>query len=139
MNRAAVAEMAAADLAAVIVKGDLTNDGEPAEFAAFEECYRPPFGDRLHVVRGNHDAYRGQTRYAGDEWIELPGVAVALLDTAVPTATNGHLTRRAARLARRRRRGVDRAGDRHGPPPAVGRAASATRSTSASIPTPATR
>ena len=91
MNRAAVAEMAAAGLDAVIVKGDLTTDGEDAEFAAFEACYQPPFGDRLHVVRGNHDAYRGQVRYAGDQWIELPGVAVALLDTTVPQATNGHL------------------------------------------------
>ena len=43
-------------------------------------------------MRGNHDAYRGQTEYAGDEWIELPGVAVALLDTTIPTATTGHLT-----------------------------------------------
>ncbi len=92
MNRAAVSEMAAADLAAVVVKGDLTTDGTPEEFAAFEDCYRTAFGDRLHVARGNHDAYHGQTAYAGDMWIDLPGVAVALLDTAVPTSTNGHLT-----------------------------------------------
>ena len=92
MNRCAVAEMAVADLAAVIVKGDLTTDGRPAEFAAFEECYRSVFGGRLHVARGNHDAYHGQTEYAGDEWIELPGVAVALLDTAIPTVTSGHLS-----------------------------------------------
>ncbi|MET0324718.1 MAG: metallophosphoesterase [Ilumatobacteraceae bacterium] len=91
MNRATAVEMAAVDLAAVIVKGDLTTDGTPAEFAAFEACYGP-FGDRLHVARGNHDAYQGQTEFAGDEWIELPGLAVALLDTAVPTATNGHLS-----------------------------------------------
>jgi 3',5'-cyclic AMP phosphodiesterase CpdA len=89
MNRAAAAEMAAADLAAVVVKGDLTSDGTPEEFADFEDCYRVPFGDRLHVVRGNHDAYRGQDRYAGDEWIELPGVAIALLDTAIPFAATG--------------------------------------------------
>jgi 3',5'-cyclic-AMP phosphodiesterase len=92
MNRAAADEMAAADLAAVIVKGDLSNDGTPAEFAEFEDCYRRPFGDRLHVVRGNHDAYRGQHDYAGDEWIELPGVAVALIDTAIPTRSTGHVT-----------------------------------------------
>jgi predicted phosphodiesterase len=91
MNRATAAEMAAADLAAIVVKGDLTTDGAPAEFAEFEACYGP-FGDRLHVARGNHDAYRGQTEYAGDEWIELPGVAVALLDTAIPTVTSGHLS-----------------------------------------------
>jgi Icc protein len=92
MNRAAAAEMAAADLAAVIVKGDLSTDGTADEFAAFEACYRVPFGDRLHVVRGNHDAYRGQKEYAGDEWIDLPGVAVALVDTAVPYRPSGHLT-----------------------------------------------
>ena len=38
MNRAAAAELAAVDLAAVVVKGDLTSDGTPEEFAAFEPC-----------------------------------------------------------------------------------------------------
>ena len=75
MNRSAVSEIAAIDPAVVVVKGDLSQDGRPAEWAAFEACYRPPFGDRLHVVRGNHDAYHGQTAYAGDQWIELPGPA----------------------------------------------------------------
>ena len=28
------------------------------------------------LVRGNHDAYRGQSAYTGDHWVELPGVAV---------------------------------------------------------------
>ncbi len=92
MNRAAADEMAAAGLDAVVVKGDLSTDGTPEEFAAFEACYRDRFGDLLHVARGNHDAYRGQDDYAGDEWIDLPGVAVALLDTALPTRSSGHLT-----------------------------------------------
>ncbi len=91
MNRSAVAEIAAVDPAAVVVKGDLSQDGWPEEFAAFEDCYRGAFGDRLHVVRGNHDAYRGQTEYAGDRWIELPGVSVALLDTTIPGAATGTL------------------------------------------------
>lgn len=43
-------------------------------------------------MRGNHDAYRGQGEYAGDQWIELPGVAVALLDTALPFSASGHVT-----------------------------------------------
>ncbi|HSL74931.1 MAG TPA: metallophosphoesterase [Ilumatobacteraceae bacterium] len=89
MNRAAAQEMATIDPVAVIVKGDLSVDGRPEEWAAFEACYRAPFGDRLHVVRGNHDAYRHQGEYAGDQWIELPGVVVALLDTAIPGATTG--------------------------------------------------
>lgn len=89
MNRAAVAEMLAIDPAAVVVKGDLTCEGEQGEFDAFEACYRGAFGGRLHVVRGNHDAYRGQHVYAGDQWLELPGACIALLDTVIPTHTTG--------------------------------------------------
>jgi predicted phosphodiesterase len=92
MNRAAVFEMEAADLAAVVVKGDLTRDGTDEEFESFEACYRETFGDRLHVVRGNHDAYRGQQRYTGDEWIDLPGVSIAVVDTVLPERTPGSLT-----------------------------------------------
>jgi 3',5'-cyclic AMP phosphodiesterase CpdA len=92
MNRGAVAEIHAIDPAAVIVKGDLTQDGQPAEFSAFESCYRSAFTNRLHVVRGNHDAYKGQSDYSGDQWIELPGVSVALLDTAIPLRTTGDIT-----------------------------------------------
>lgn len=92
MNQAAVAEMAATGLAAVIVKGDVSNDGTDDEFTAFEACYRDAFGDRLHVTRGNHDSYRGQHCYASDEWIELPGVCVALLDTVLPEQTTGTIS-----------------------------------------------
>ena len=92
MNSAAVEEMMAADLAAVVVKGDLTDDGTDAEFAEFEACYRDAFGDRLHVVRGNHDAYHGQQHYTGDEWIVLPGACVAVLDTVRPEATPGAIS-----------------------------------------------
>ncbi len=92
MNAGAVAEMAAAGVDAVIVKGDLTDTGSAEQFDAFERCYRPPFGARLHVVRGNHDAYRHQTVYAGDQRIDLPGVTVAVLDTVRPGHTNGQLS-----------------------------------------------
>jgi len=92
MNRSAAEEMAAIEPAAVIVKGDLSQDGEPAEWDAFEACYRRPFGDRLYVVRGNHDAYHHQGAYAGDQWIELPGVAIGLLDTAIPGSTTGTIS-----------------------------------------------
>jgi 3',5'-cyclic-AMP phosphodiesterase len=91
MNRAAVAEMTAIDPVAVFVKGDLSVDGTEDEWAGFEACYRPAFGDRLHVVRGNHDAYHGQDRYGGDAWIELPGLTVGLLDTVIPRQTTGGL------------------------------------------------
>lgn len=94
MNRTAVAEMMLSEtsdgaLAAVMVKGDLTSNGAASEFAAFETCYRVAFRDRLHVVRGNHDAYEGQNEFAGDSWIELPGIAVALIDTVVPYHSGG--------------------------------------------------
>ena len=92
MNRAAVDEIAELQPAAVVVKGDLSQDGRPEEWAAFEACYRAPFGERLHVVRGNHDAYRGQVEYAGDQRIELPGAIVALLDTVIPERTTGALS-----------------------------------------------
>lgn len=92
MNRAAAAEIAAMSPDAVVVKGDITADGRPEEFAAFEACYRPLFGDRLHVVRGNHDAYRGQHQYSGNRWIAMSGIAVALLDTVIPHQTTGNLT-----------------------------------------------
>lgn len=92
MNRAAVAEIGAIDPAAVLVKGDLTNDGQPEEFAAFDACYRGAFGDRLHVVRGNHDAYRGQHVYAGHRRVDLPGITVAMLDTAIEQSEQGTIT-----------------------------------------------
>ncbi|MEO6123004.1 MAG: metallophosphoesterase [Ilumatobacteraceae bacterium] len=92
MNRAAVAEMSAIDPAAVIVKGDLSTDGLPDEWSAFEATYRVAFGDRLRVVRGNHDAYKFQHGYEGDQWIELPGLTVALLDTVIPGQTTGRIT-----------------------------------------------
>jgi len=92
MNRGAAAEIADIEPAAVIAKGDLSQDGQLEEWEAFEACYRGAFGDRLHVVRGNHDAYHGQTSYAGDQWIELPGVAVALIDTVIPYGMTGNIT-----------------------------------------------
>jgi 3',5'-cyclic AMP phosphodiesterase CpdA len=92
MNHGAADEIASIAPAAVVVKGDLTLDGAPEEFEAFETCFRDRFAGRLHVTRGNHDAYRGQTEYAGDHWIELPGVAIALVDTVIPSATTGTLS-----------------------------------------------
>jgi 3',5'-cyclic AMP phosphodiesterase CpdA len=88
MNEGAVAEISTIDPAAVIVKGDLTEAGRDEEFGAFRDTYGV-FGDRLHTVRGNHDSYHGQSEYAGDSWIELPGLSVGLLDTARPHMTTG--------------------------------------------------
>ncbi len=92
MNRGAIAEIVAIDPAAVFVKGDLSQDGQPDEWASFEAAYRGAFDDRLYVVRGNHDAYKHQIGYAGDHWVDLPGLSVALLDTVIPGATTGTLS-----------------------------------------------
>ncbi|HEU5085511.1 MAG TPA: metallophosphoesterase [Acidimicrobiales bacterium] len=93
MNEAAVAEIQAADVDAVFVKGDLTTTGTDEEYADFLDTYQGAFGDRLTHVRGNHDAYRGQS-YA--DWpvqrVDLPGVTVVLLDTTVPFRSSGGLT-----------------------------------------------
>jgi len=90
MNRGAIEEIAAIEPDAVLVKGDLTCDGKDDEYAAFLAAYGPAFGDRLHHVRGNHDAYRHQT-YApeGPQRIDVPGLTLALLDTTIPGHTTG--------------------------------------------------
>jgi predicted phosphodiesterase len=90
MNRGAVLEMAAIAPDAVVVKGDLTCDGLDEEYAAFLAAYQPAFGDRLHHVRGNHDAYRYQD-YApsGPQRIDVPGLTIALLDTTIPGHSTG--------------------------------------------------
>ena len=92
MNRGAIAEISALDPDAVVVKGDLTNDGLDEEYAAFLAAYQPAFGDRLHHVRGNHDAYRHQT-YApeGPQRIDVDGLTIALLDTTIPGHTTGQV------------------------------------------------
>lgn len=84
MNRCAVAEIDAADVDAVLVKGDLTSRGTVEEYDAFRACYEPVLGDRLTVVRGNHDSYYGGT-FADTPTaaVELPGVTCAVIDTSI--------------------------------------------------------
>jgi Icc protein len=83
MSRGAIAEIEKIDPAAVVVKGDLTSRGTLEEYELFRSCYEPPFGGRLQVVRGNHDSYYGGT-FASDApfSVELPGVVLAVIDTA---------------------------------------------------------
>ena len=148
MNRAAVAEIVELAPDVVLAKGDLSADGLDEEWATFEEYYRTAFGDRLYAVRGNHDAYHGQNRYHGDQWIDLPGITVGLLDTVVPTKTSGALRPRQLAEAEERIAGADGrvllmghhqqwvahadGSERRG-----GHAASAATTTSGSIPTTA--
>lgn len=93
MNAAAVAEIAAVDPAAVVVKGDLTSKGTRAEYDRFVEVYGGAFGDRLMAVRGNHESFHSLA-VADDPFAEreLPGVTVALLDTSRDGRTNGDLS-----------------------------------------------
>jgi 3',5'-cyclic-AMP phosphodiesterase len=92
MNRGAVAEMAAIDPAAVVVKGDLTSEGTADEYEAFLDAYTP-FGDRLHHIRGNHDVAPG-ARIAdpGPVVVDLPGVRLALIDTTVAEQASGRVS-----------------------------------------------
>lgn len=92
MNEGAAADVTAAGIDTLIVKGDLSVDGRDEEWEMFERCYRDRFGAGLHVARGNHDAYHGQDRYAGDHRIDLPGITIALLDTVIPRQTTGTIS-----------------------------------------------
>lgn len=90
MSTAVVADIARCDPAAVIVKGDLTDDGRDADYDRFLEVWGGAFGARLLHVRGNHDAYRGQG-FAAWPWQarRLDGVTLALLDTTRPFEVGG--------------------------------------------------
>lgn len=93
MNGVAVAEMARLDPDAVIIKGDVTTVGTSEEYAAFEACYRPTFGSRLYVTRGNHDNRETFSAFATPPYqaITVPGAIVVLLDTSRPGEGAGYL------------------------------------------------
>jgi predicted phosphodiesterase len=93
MNRSVIADIRAVAPDAVVAKGDLTTHGIRAEYDAFLAHYGTAFGDRLLHVRGNHDAYAGET-FAADAPVArtLPGVTLAVLDTVIPTDTPGRVT-----------------------------------------------
>jgi len=93
MNRGAIAEMAGIDPAVVLVKGDLTDRGVKEEYDAFLSAYGSAFGDRLHHIRGNHDAYEGEDFAANAPFIvDLPGIRLAAIDTVIPRHHTGQVT-----------------------------------------------
>lgn len=93
MNRGAIDEIAAMEPAAVLAKGDLTCAGTQEEYDTFLDFYEGAFGDAMFHVRGNHDAYKGQSHGdTGPFTVELPGVTLAVLDTTIPTKTTGQVT-----------------------------------------------
>jgi 3',5'-cyclic-AMP phosphodiesterase len=84
MNRGAIVEMERIDPAAVVVKGDLTSKGTLEEYEAFRSFYEPAFGDRLHVIRGNHDSFYGGTFASEAPFrVDLPGVVFIVIDTSI--------------------------------------------------------
>lgn len=92
MNRAAVAEIAAAEPDVVLVKGDLTADGTEEQHRAFLDCYGP-FGERLVYVRGNHESHpRAPFGAVPFQVRSVPGATVALLDTSLPGKESGGLS-----------------------------------------------
>ena len=92
MNRAVVAEMRELDPDAVVVKGDLTAIGSEEQYGAFLAAYGG-LGDRMHHVRGNHDALLDPTLAVEDApyAVDLPGVTLAVLDTVIPGTDAGQL------------------------------------------------
>jgi 3',5'-cyclic AMP phosphodiesterase CpdA len=89
MNGAAIDELAALRADAVLVKGDLTNLGTESEYALFTEAYGGL--DRLHHVRGNHDAMVTESIAPGHFAVELEGVTLAVLDTVRPGIDRGRV------------------------------------------------
>jgi predicted phosphodiesterase len=92
MNRAVVAEIRSLDPDAVVVKGDLTSVGSEAEYAAFLAAYGT-LGDRMHHVRGNHDAMQDPTMSIEDApyAVDVDGATLAVLDTVNPGTDGGQL------------------------------------------------
>jgi 3',5'-cyclic-AMP phosphodiesterase len=93
MNRAVIAEMRALAPDAVVVKGDLTNIGLEEEYDDFLAAYGA-LGERMHHVRGNHDALTDPTLAAGDApyHVDLDAVTLAVVDTVIPGVDQGQLT-----------------------------------------------
>jgi Icc protein len=92
MNGAAIDEIAALDADAIVVKGDLTDRGTEPEYAAFLHAYNR-LGDRMHHVRGNHDAMvTEQIAATGPFRLDLSGVTLAVLDTVRPGTDKGRLS-----------------------------------------------
>lgn len=94
MCRGAASEIPGSRPDVVIAKGDLTATGRPEEFESFNEIFGG-FGNRLHYVKGNHDALPGSDGFASPDRIEveLDGVALAILDTSVPGQAQGALSK----------------------------------------------
>ena len=139
MNHAAVAEMAAADLV-----GRRSSRATSPTMAPTTSSPRSRRATALRSAIGCTSCAATTTpiavssAYTGDEWIDLPGVSIALLDTVIARTDDRHDQLRAAGVARRHVGCGRSAGDRDGPPSTMDRRVPVTTSTSGSIPTAAT-
>jgi predicted phosphodiesterase len=92
MNRGAISEIGALAPDAIVVKGDLTNLGTEEEYADFVAAYST-LGERMHHVRGNHDAMITEAIAATAPFaVELQGVTLAVLDTVRPGTDRGRIS-----------------------------------------------
>ena len=92
MSAAAVVDISSFAPDAVVVKGDLTDDGVGEDYARFLELWEGAFGEGLVHVRGNHDCFRGQSFASWPFQARvLDGVTLALLDTSRPHHASGFL------------------------------------------------
>ena len=90
MNAAAIDEIKGVNADVILAKGDLTCDGTKEQYDQFLHFYGDAFGDRLHHVRGNHEAYREPVIETEKRIvIELNGVLLLMIDTVRPGLTGG--------------------------------------------------
>lgn len=92
MNHAAIDEIEALGPDAVVVKGDLTDLGTEPEYEQFVAAYSR-LGERMHHVRGNHDAMVTEQIAATAPFaVALDGVTLAVLDTVRPGTDRGRIS-----------------------------------------------
>ena len=92
MNRSVVDAMRELDPNAVVIKGDLTSIGSEDEYAAFLALYGS-LGERMHHVRGNHDAMIDPSLALEDApyVVEVEGATLVVVDTVIPGTDGGQL------------------------------------------------
>ena len=128
MNRGAVAEMAAVDPDAVMVKGDLTADGTRRSTSSSSRCTarRSAIASTCAATTTSTTARTSPTRPTQE--VDAARRAWPSLDTVRVATINGSLVRRPAGVARRARRPRRPAGAGVRPPPHVEPGRGATRS-----------
>ncbi len=103
MNDDAVAEINAAAVDSILIKGDIADRGRPAQFAAAADCFAK-LASPHHAFLGNHDHYGLEEGLEVDGYallgqppaprqVDLGGWRLLLLETTVPGEHHGELSR----------------------------------------------